>query len=101
MDTFLVPACLTLALTTISFAVQAWQWRTKAQDAERTNMQLGCDMARIARDTHDAAWSACRRHMLGLVYRVATKAEREGRDAFAALREVSHESEVVQVPSEV
>ena len=98
MNDYLVPATLVLFTTTISFAVQAWQWRARATEAERTNMQLGCDMARIARDTHDAAWSECRRHMLGMVYRIATKAER---DAFAALREVSHESEVVQVPSEV
>lgn len=103
MDTLLIPACLILFITTVSALVQVAIWRKKAKDSEHAAMDMAMQLSRVARDSHDAAWEECKRHMLRLLYRIAIRAEREGRDAFAALRDVSQQVEtesVVQVPAE-
>lgn len=93
MDNYLIPSALLLIATNVSFAVLAWHWRAQAKRSEAHALQVGLDMVRSARATHEAAWEEGRRHTLGTLYRVVARAEREGRDPFAALRAVSAESD--------
>lgn len=105
METYLIPACILLALTNLSFALLALSWKRKAAESERHAMGMALELSRTSRASHDAAWDACKRHMLGLIYRVVAKAEREERDAWAALKEISAqaaiEEPIVQVPESV
>lgn len=102
MDT-LIPAALVLMITTIFFAVDSLYWRRQAKQSAHDALQMGLTLSRANQATWDAAWAECRRHTMGLLHQIATRADREGRDAFAVLREVSERAEddsFVQVPIE-
>lgn len=99
----LIPAALVLALTTISFAVQARYWRKQARASEHAAMGMAAQLARVGRESHDAGWQSGKRHAIGLMYKIASKANHEGRDILTALHEVAQPDAepIVQVLAEV
>ncbi len=104
MDTVdtLTAACIVLVLTNISFALLANHWRRAAkQTNDRTTMQLLLDTASALREGHGLGYDEGRRHAIGLMYKIAVRADHEGRNVLEALRTVGREQldiPIVQVP---
>ena len=103
MDTVdaLTIACIVLVLTNISFALLANHWRRRAKRADRNMMQALLDAASAHREGYSDGYDEGRRHAIGLMYKIARRADHEGRDVLEALRTVGREQldiPIVQVP---
>ncbi len=103
MDTVdtLTIACIVLVITNISFALLANHWRRRARASERTDLQTALDMYHARQDGIDEGKRLGLRHGIGLMYKIAVRADHEGRDVLEALRTVGREQldiPIVQVP---
>ena len=105
MDTVdtLTIACIVLIVTNIRFALLANHWRRRAKQSARALLQSVLDAVGARRASRDADWQSGKRHGIGLMYKIAVKADHEGRDVLSALRAVGREQldlPIVQVPEE-
>lgn len=74
MNPLLIPAVI-FALTTLSFAVQAAYWRRQAKASEHAAMQMGCDLARVARDSYASGFAQGGKTVAGGMYLAAMRVD--------------------------
>jgi len=102
MDNLLIPAALVLVLTNIAFALLANHWRRQARtNRDHGMMQLLLETASAHREGYAEGYDEGRKYAIGLMYKIAVKADHEGRDVILALRDVGKQTEtesIVQVP---
>jgi hypothetical protein len=102
MDNLLIPAALVLVLTNIAFALLANHWRRQARANDHgMMMQQLIETASACRAGYAGGYDEGRKHAIGLMYKIAVKADHEGRDVILALRDVDKQAEtesIVQVP---
>jgi hypothetical protein len=107
MDNYLIPACIVLILTNITFAALANSWRNKANQYASANIKVAVRAMRAENEAHASAFTAGLKQGVGGMYRSALMASDD--DAlFAALRATGRwllndpsafeEESIVQVP---
>ena len=102
MENPLIPASLVLIVTNIVFALLSNHWRAEAKHNAQAALDLGMEASRARPEGHAEGWEKGKRHGIGLMYKIACKADHEGRDVIAALFAVvkeqrAEEALIVQV----